>query len=163
MADYARLKKVLLALQSRLQPLHEGDRRQDPASQKRLRVESLFKDFDADGDGHRGTSELAQVGTALGEITLRGDPIFHSGCVEREPADPCGKSRLSLSLKWDTEGAFLLQEKASPRSQRACVEHLEISDKQNDVRVSLPPATFSQYLPTSSELAGETHCTQAEL
>uniref|UniRef100_A0A4W2FH89 Follistatin like 4 n=1 Tax=Bos indicus x Bos taurus TaxID=30522 RepID=A0A4W2FH89_BOBOX len=60
MADYARLKKVLLALQSRLQPLHEGDSRQDPASQKRLLVESLFKDFDADGDGHLGTSELAQ-------------------------------------------------------------------------------------------------------
>uniref|UniRef100_A0A4W2DAJ9 Uncharacterized protein n=1 Tax=Bos indicus x Bos taurus TaxID=30522 RepID=A0A4W2DAJ9_BOBOX len=59
-ADYARLKKVLLALQSRLQPLHEGDSRQDPASQKRLLVESLFKDFDADGDGHLGTSELAQ-------------------------------------------------------------------------------------------------------
>ena len=60
MADYARLKKVLLALQSRLQPLHEGDSRQDPASQKRLLVESLFKDFDADGDGHLGTSELAR-------------------------------------------------------------------------------------------------------
>ncbi|XP_006065135.3 follistatin-related protein 4 [Bubalus bubalis] len=60
MADYARLKKVLLALQSHLQPLHEGDSRQDPASQKRLLVESLFKDFDADGDGHLSSSELAQ-------------------------------------------------------------------------------------------------------
>ncbi|XP_043321454.1 follistatin-related protein 4 [Cervus canadensis] len=60
MADYARLKKVLLALQSRLQPPREGDSRQDPASQKRLLVESLFKDFDADGDGHLSSSELAQ-------------------------------------------------------------------------------------------------------
>nr|XP_031528926.1 follistatin-related protein 4 isoform X2 [Vicugna pacos] len=60
MADYARLKKVLLALQTRLQPLHEGDSRQDPASQKRLLVESLFKDLDADGDGHLSSSELAQ-------------------------------------------------------------------------------------------------------
>ncbi|KAI4584268.1 hypothetical protein MJG53_007547 [Ovis ammon polii x Ovis aries] len=60
MADYARLKKVLLALQSRLQPLHVGDSRQEPTSQKRLLVESLFKDFDADGDGHLGSSELAQ-------------------------------------------------------------------------------------------------------
>ncbi|XP_069448142.1 follistatin-related protein 4 isoform X2 [Ovis canadensis] len=59
-ADYARLKKVLLALQSRLQPLHVGDSRQEPTSQKRLLVESLFKDFDADGDGHLGSSELAQ-------------------------------------------------------------------------------------------------------
>lgn len=60
MANYARLKKVLLALQTRLQPLHEGGSRQDPASQKRLLVESLFKDLDADGDGHLSSSELAQ-------------------------------------------------------------------------------------------------------
>ncbi|XP_022444508.1 follistatin-related protein 4 isoform X5 [Delphinapterus leucas] len=60
MANYARLKKALLALQTRLQPLHEGDSRQDPASQKRLLVESLFKDVDVDGDGHLSRSELAQ-------------------------------------------------------------------------------------------------------
>ncbi|XP_016053048.1 PREDICTED: follistatin-related protein 4 [Miniopterus natalensis] len=60
MADYARLKNVLLALQTHLQPLQEGDSRRDPASQKRLLVESLFKDLDADGDGHLGSSELAQ-------------------------------------------------------------------------------------------------------
>ncbi|KAG8506505.1 Follistatin-related protein 4 [Galemys pyrenaicus] len=60
MADYTRLKKVLLALQTRLQPLQEGDGAQDPASRKRLLVESLFKDLDADGDGHLGSSELAQ-------------------------------------------------------------------------------------------------------
>lgn len=145
MADYARLKKVLLALQSRLQPLHEGDSRQEPTSQKRLLVESLFKDFDADGDGHLGSSELAQVSTARGEITLREDPIFHSGCVEKEPADPCGKSRLSLSLKWDAEGALLLQEEASPRSQRACVEHLEISDKMMSVSLSHQPPSAIIY------------------
>ncbi|KAB0389054.1 hypothetical protein E2I00_020183 [Balaenoptera physalus] len=61
MADYARLKKALLALQTRLQSLHEGDSRQDPASQKRLLVESLFKDLDVDGDGHLSRSELTQV------------------------------------------------------------------------------------------------------
>ncbi|XP_036170084.1 follistatin-related protein 4 [Myotis myotis] len=60
MANYARLKNVLLALQTRLQPLPEGASRRDPASQKRLLVESLFKDLDADGDGHLGSSELAQ-------------------------------------------------------------------------------------------------------
>uniref|UniRef100_A0A8D1IS67 Follistatin-related protein 4 n=1 Tax=Sus scrofa TaxID=9823 RepID=A0A8D1IS67_PIG len=60
MADYARLKKVLLALQTRLQPPHEGDGWPDPASQKRFLVESLFKDLDADGDGHLSSSELAQ-------------------------------------------------------------------------------------------------------
>ncbi|XP_066887735.1 follistatin-related protein 4 isoform X8 [Kogia breviceps] len=60
MADYARLKKALLALQTRLQPLHEGDSRQDPAFQKRLLVESLFKDLDVDGDSHLSRFELAQ-------------------------------------------------------------------------------------------------------
>ncbi|XP_066244156.1 follistatin-related protein 4 isoform X1 [Saccopteryx leptura] len=60
MADYGRLKNILLALQTRRQPLQKGDSRQDPASQKRLLVESLFKDLDADGDGHLGSSELAQ-------------------------------------------------------------------------------------------------------
>ncbi|XP_037657831.1 follistatin-related protein 4 isoform X4 [Choloepus didactylus] len=60
MADYARLKNVLLALQTRLRPLQEGNSRQDPASQKRRLVESLFKDLDVDGDGHLSGSELAQ-------------------------------------------------------------------------------------------------------
>ncbi|XP_054107960.1 follistatin-related protein 4 isoform X2 [Callithrix jacchus] len=60
MAGYARLKNVLLALQTRLKPLPEGDSRQDPASQKRLLVESLFRDLDADGNGHLSSSELAQ-------------------------------------------------------------------------------------------------------
>ncbi|XP_021557677.1 follistatin-related protein 4 [Neomonachus schauinslandi] len=60
MANYARLKNVLMALQTRRQPLPHEDSRQDPASQKRLLVESLFTDLDADGDGHLSSSELAQ-------------------------------------------------------------------------------------------------------
>ncbi|XP_013363885.1 PREDICTED: follistatin-related protein 4 isoform X2 [Chinchilla lanigera] len=60
MAGYARLKNVLLAIQTRRQPLQRGDHRQDPASQKRLLVESLFKDLDTDGNGHLSSSELAQ-------------------------------------------------------------------------------------------------------
>ncbi|XP_040478387.1 follistatin-related protein 4 [Ursus maritimus] len=60
MADYARLKNVLLALQTHRRPLPDGDSRQDPASQKRLLVESLFMDLDADGDGHLSSPELAQ-------------------------------------------------------------------------------------------------------
>ncbi|XP_060034066.1 follistatin-related protein 4 isoform X2 [Erinaceus europaeus] len=59
MADYAHLKNVLLALQSRLQSPQE-DSRPEPASQKRLLVESLFKDWDANGDGHLRSSELTQ-------------------------------------------------------------------------------------------------------
>ncbi|XP_012662579.1 follistatin-related protein 4 [Otolemur garnettii] len=60
MAGYARLKNVLLALQTRLRPPQEGSSRDDPTSQKRLLVESLFKDLDADGSGHLSSSELAQ-------------------------------------------------------------------------------------------------------
>ncbi|XP_032693538.1 follistatin-related protein 4 isoform X1 [Lontra canadensis] len=60
MANYGRLKNVLLALQAHRQPLPDRDSRQDPASQKRLLVESLFTDLDADGDGRLSSSELAQ-------------------------------------------------------------------------------------------------------
>nr|XP_004666570.2 follistatin-related protein 4 isoform X2 [Jaculus jaculus] len=75
MAGYARLKNVLLALQSRRQPLQKGDSRQDLASQKRLLVESLFKDLDMDGSGHLSSSELAQH--VLKERELDGDLL---GC-----------------------------------------------------------------------------------
>lgn len=90
-AGYARLKNVLLALQTRLQPLQEGDSRQDPASQKRLLVESLFRDLDADGNGHLSSSELAQVGMAFSESHIMEESSFpfpnpHSGylrvCVQ---------------------------------------------------------------------------------
>ncbi|KAM5298879.1 follistatin-related protein 4 [Ctenodactylus gundi] len=70
MASYARLKNVLLALQTRQLPL-QGDSSQDAASQKRLLVESLFKDLDADGNGHLNSSELAQH--VLKEQDLDGD------------------------------------------------------------------------------------------
>ncbi|KFO26602.1 Follistatin-related protein 4 [Fukomys damarensis] len=71
MAGYARLKSVLLALQTHRQPLLAGYRSPDPASQKRLLVESLFKDLDADGNGHLSRSELAQH--VLKEQDLDGD------------------------------------------------------------------------------------------
>lgn len=76
MADYARLKNVLLALQTRRRPVPEGGSRQDPASQKRLLVESLFTDLDADGDGHLSSSELAQVGTANAEHRITEESRF---------------------------------------------------------------------------------------
>lgn len=79
MAGYARLKNVLLALQSRRQPLPQGTPRQSLASQKRLLVESLFKDLDADGNGHLGSLELAQVGVAF-----RWSPRRYPACVHGE-------------------------------------------------------------------------------
>lgn len=77
MANYARLKNVLMALQTRRQPLPDEDSRQDPASQKRLLVETLFTDLDADGDGHLSSSELAQVGTVFTEHRIM--EVFPSG------------------------------------------------------------------------------------
>lgn len=61
MADYSRLKNVLLVLQARLQPLEGGDHGQEPASQKRLLVEALFQQLDTNRDGRLDGSELAQV------------------------------------------------------------------------------------------------------
>ncbi|XP_023568871.1 follistatin-related protein 4 [Octodon degus] len=75
MAGYARLKNVLLAVQTHRQPLQAGDHRQDPAAQKRLLVESLFKDLDTDGNGHLSSTELAQH--VLKQQDLDGDLL---GC-----------------------------------------------------------------------------------
>lgn len=118
MADYARLKKVLLALQTRLQPPHEGDSWPDPASQKRFLVESLFKDLDADGDGHLSSSELAQVGTALGEISSGRDPGLHLACEEQ--------SHVGRAICKQLQNRMLRQprpckKKPSPGSRRGCV------------------------------------------
>lgn len=121
MADYARLKKVLLALQSRLQPLLEGDSRQDPASQKRLLVESLFKDFDTDGDGHLGSSELAQVGTALAEITLQGGSNFpFSVCRKRTSRPLWGESFVTISEMGHRGGLAPARESISQESESLC-------------------------------------------
>lgn len=65
MAGYARLKNVLLALQSRRRPFQQGTHRQNLTSQKRLLVESLFQDLDSDNNGYLSSLELAQVGVAF--------------------------------------------------------------------------------------------------
>ncbi|XP_007941942.1 follistatin-related protein 4 [Orycteropus afer afer] len=90
MAEYTRLKNVLLALQTHLQPLQEGDNGQDQPSQKRLLVEFLFKDLDANDNGHLSSSELAQhkmkeqdtdedfLGCSLGDL-LRFDDYNSDG------------------------------------------------------------------------------------
>lgn len=88
MAGYARLKNVLLALQSRRQPLPQGTPRQSLASQKHLLVESLFKDLDADGNGHLGSLELAQVGVAFRWSC--GD-ILHACVVKDHSSSVVGK------------------------------------------------------------------------
>ncbi|NXF06393.1 FSTL4 protein, partial [Smithornis capensis] len=57
MADYSRLKGVLLELQGRRQRPPGTD----TAAQKRLLIQELFKHLDLNGDGHLSSSELAQV------------------------------------------------------------------------------------------------------
>lgn len=109
MAGYARLKNVLLALQSRRQPLQQGTNRQNLASQKRLLVESLFKDLDTDDSGHLSSLELAQVSLACsrdcggsrygmcGEETLLSRDNGLSLSLLRVARDPSYPSQLVVS------------------------------------------------------------------
>nr|XP_033783339.1 follistatin-related protein 4 isoform X2 [Geotrypetes seraphini] len=60
MADYSRLKSILIDLQAhRLAQHHNSSDRQ--ISQKRFLVEDMFKHLDRDSDGHLVSSELAQL------------------------------------------------------------------------------------------------------
>lgn len=98
-ANYSRLKNVLLALQTHLQPLREGDSPQDSASQKRLLVESLFKGLDADGDGHLNSSELAQVSTASSENRITEEfSLPFSRKVKRAGRSMQGASFIAVSV-----------------------------------------------------------------
>lgn len=66
MADYSRLKSILLDLQARRQSPPSspaGDR----VSQKRFLVEDMFKHLDINSDGRLSSSELAQVGLLFNE------------------------------------------------------------------------------------------------
>ncbi|NWQ98039.1 FSTL4 protein, partial [Burhinus bistriatus] len=60
MADYSRLKSILLDLQAhrRSPPSSPAE---DRASQKRFLVEDMFKHLDINSDGHLSSSELAQL------------------------------------------------------------------------------------------------------
>uniref|UniRef100_A0A8B9PIF5 Follistatin like 4 n=1 Tax=Apteryx owenii TaxID=8824 RepID=A0A8B9PIF5_APTOW len=60
MADYSRLKSILLDLQAHRQSPPRSPA-EDRASQKRSLVEDMFKYLDINSDGHLGSSELAQV------------------------------------------------------------------------------------------------------
>ncbi|NXR45823.1 FSTL4 protein, partial [Hippolais icterina] len=60
MADYNRLKSVLLDLQARRQS-PPSSLAKDRAAQKRFLIEELFKHLDLNSDGHLSSSELAQL------------------------------------------------------------------------------------------------------
>lgn len=156
MADYARLKNVLLALQTRRRPLPEGDSRQDPASQKRLLVESLFTDLDADGDGHLSSPELAQVRTAYAEHRITQE----SGFPCRVWVKRTGEIHVSTDVCNGPSGGTLRRHPScrssrSPGSQGACVQCLWTVS----VSSSRPPRPASVYKQASkpSQPAGKMH------
>ncbi|XP_064017617.1 follistatin-related protein 4-like isoform X2 [Pogoniulus pusillus] len=60
MADYSRLKSILLDLQAHRQS-PPSSLAEDRISQKRFLVEDLFKHLDLNSDGHLSSSELAQL------------------------------------------------------------------------------------------------------
>ncbi|XP_040460755.1 follistatin-related protein 4 isoform X2 [Falco naumanni] len=60
MADYTRLKSILLDLQAHQQSL-PSSLPKDRVSQKRFLVEDMFKHLDINSDGHLSSSELAQL------------------------------------------------------------------------------------------------------
>ncbi|NXF98588.1 FSTL4 protein, partial [Eubucco bourcierii] len=60
MADYSRLKSILLDLQAHRQS-PPSSLAEDRMSQKRFLVEDLFKHLDLNSDGHLSSSELAQL------------------------------------------------------------------------------------------------------
>ncbi|NXQ31770.1 FSTL4 protein, partial [Alaudala cheleensis] len=59
-ADYSRLKSILLDLQARRQSPPSSLAR-DRAAQKRFLIQQLFKHLDLNSDGHLSSSELAQL------------------------------------------------------------------------------------------------------
>lgn len=96
MADYNRLKSILLDLQAHRRSLPSGPA-EDRASQKRLLVEDMFKHLDINGDGHLSSSELAQVGLLFNENGIRNRvAFFHSKCkLNVRQQQPCENSYLS--------------------------------------------------------------------
>lgn len=66
MADYSRLKSILLDLQAHRQS-PPSSLAEDGVSQKRFLVENMFKHLDTNSDGHLSSSELAQVSLLCNE------------------------------------------------------------------------------------------------
>uniref|UniRef100_A0A8C9N7I2 Follistatin like 4 n=1 Tax=Serinus canaria TaxID=9135 RepID=A0A8C9N7I2_SERCA len=74
MADYSRLKSILLDLQARRQS-PPGSLAKDRPAQKHFLIEELFKHLDLNSDGHLSSSELAQL---MKKEDLEGDLL---GCT----------------------------------------------------------------------------------
>ena len=75
MANYSRLKSILLDLQARRRS-PPSSLAADRAAQKRFLVEDLFKHLDVNGDRHLSSSELAQVGLLFHENRVMKRIVF---------------------------------------------------------------------------------------
>ncbi|XP_063269754.1 follistatin-related protein 4 [Prinia subflava] len=118
MADYSRLKSILLDLQARRQS-PPSSLAKDRAAQKRFLIEELFKHLDLNSDGHLSSSELAQ----LMKEDLAGDLL---GCTLEDLLqfdDYNNDGRLTLQELYT---AFQVVRLSLPEEQRVTVTTITV-------------------------------------
>ncbi|NXC31747.1 FSTL4 protein, partial [Campylorhamphus procurvoides] len=114
MADYSRLKSILLDLQARRHS-PPSSLAKDRTAQKRFLIEELFKHLDLNSDGHLSSSELAQL---MKKEELAGDLL---GCTLEDLLrfdDYNNDGRLSLQ---ELSTAFQVVRLSLPEEQRVTV------------------------------------------
>ncbi|XP_051650025.1 follistatin-related protein 4 isoform X3 [Manacus candei] len=119
MADYSRLKSILLDLQARRQSPPSSPAK-DRAAQKRFLIEDLFKHLDLNSDGHLSSSELAQL---MKKEDLAGDLL---GCTLEDLLrfdDYNSDGRLTLQELYT---AFQVVRLSLPEEQRVTVTTITV-------------------------------------
>ncbi|NXK63743.1 FSTL4 protein, partial [Sylvietta virens] len=119
MADYSRLKSILLDLQARRQS-PPGSLAKDRAAQQRFLIAELFKHLDLNGDGHLSSSELAQL---MKKEALEGDLL---GCTLEDLLqfdDYNNDGRLTLQELYT---AFQVVRLSLPEEQRVAVSTVTV-------------------------------------
>ncbi|KAM4892369.1 follistatin-related protein 4 [Sylvia borin] len=119
MADYSRLKSILLDLQARRQSPPSSLAR-DRTAQKRFLTEELFKHLDLNSDGHLSSSELAQLMKKEG----LGDDLL--GCTLEDLLqfdDYNNDGRLTLQELYT---AFQVVQLSLPEEQRVTVTTITV-------------------------------------
>ncbi|XP_064528310.1 follistatin-related protein 4 isoform X1 [Pseudopipra pipra] len=119
MADYSRLKSILLDLQARRQS-PPSSLAKDRVAQKRFLIEDLFKHLDLNSDGHLSSSELAQL---MKKEDLAGDLL---GCTLEDLLrfdDYNSDGRLTLQELYT---AFQVVRLSLPEEQRVTVTTITV-------------------------------------
>ncbi|NWR83557.1 FSTL4 protein, partial [Furnarius figulus] len=119
MADYSRLKSILLDLQARRHS-PPSSLAKDSAAQKRFLIQELFKHLDLNTDGHLSSSELAQL---MKKEELEGDLL---GCTLEDLLrfdDYNNDGRLSLQELYT---AFQVVRLSLPEEQRVTVSTVTV-------------------------------------